>query len=191
MIGRPARSGGGGSPSHLSHYGFRADARSPITDTRLKREGGTFHFSLRNFTEQSTWLWQFRLECASHSLMLFGLRALPSYRFQGGNRKEIHVFPFTRTDPSKMTSPHPLRARHRVLWGACRVPSDSRGRRLWQGAAPGSSALGPVREPRPNGRPGRMTVCPSSSTPPMIDHIILHRAPTPSWERPDVNACGA
>ena len=49
----------------------------------------------------------------------------------------------------------------------------------WQGAAPGSSALGPVREPRPNGRPGRMTVCPSSSTPPMIDHIILHRAPTP------------
>ena len=38
---------------------------------------------------------------------------------------------------------------------------------------------------------GRMTVYPSSSTPPMIDHIILHRAPTPSWERPDANACGA
>ena len=93
---------GGGSPSHLSHHGFRADARSPITDTRLKREGGTFHFSLRNFTEQSTWLWQFRLECASHSLMLFGLRALPSYRFQGGNRKEIRAgFPFKRTDPSR------------------------------------------------------------------------------------------
>ena len=28
-------------------------------------------------------------------------------------------------------------------------------------------------------RGGRMTVYPSSSTPPMIDHIILHRAPTP------------
>ena len=40
---------GGGSPSHLSHHGFRADARSPITDTRLKREGGTFHFGLRRF----------------------------------------------------------------------------------------------------------------------------------------------
>ena len=48
---------------------------------------------------------------------------------------------------------------------------DTRGRRLWQGAASDSSALG-VREPHPNGRPGRMTAYPSSSTPSMIDHIM-------------------
>ena len=44
--------------------------------------------------------------------------------------------------------------------------------RSCQGATPGSSALGSVREPRPNGRPGRMTAYPSSSTPSMIDHIM-------------------
>ena len=46
------------------------------------------------------------------------------------------------------------------------------GCRSCQGATPGSSALGSVREPRPNGRPGRMTAYPSSSTPSMIDHIM-------------------
>ena len=52
------------------------------------------------------------------------------------------------------------------------IPRDAGEWRSCQGATPGSSALGSVREPRPNGRPGRMTVYPSSSTPSMIDHII-------------------
>ena len=114
--------------------------------------------------------------------MPFGLRAWPSYRFQGGNRKDIHALDFHSngqippddqyallfilsggTHSPKLSQSHSLRLQHRGMPG---------GRRSCQGATPGSSAIGSVREPRPNGRPGRMTAYPSSSTPSMIDHIM-------------------
>ena len=87
------------------------------------------------------------------------------------NRKEIHAgFPFTRTDPSQMTSPHPLRSRHRDFGarvntegyeGASPLP----GRRL-RLQCPWDSGTAPEREARAN------DYVPSSSTPSMIDHIM-------------------
>ena len=169
---------GGGSPSHLSHHGFRADARSPITDTRLKREGGTFHFSLRRFRNSYLALavpTRVRLTLP-HAIWLtsFAILSVSGGEQKGNPRISIH------TDrPLQDDQPTPAPSTSSCSLGRLTGTKLLEGASPWQGAAPGSSALGPVREPRPNGRPGRMTVCPSSSTPPMIDHIILHRAPTP------------
>ena len=169
---------GGGSPSHLSHHGFRADARSPITDTRLKREGGTFHFSLRRFRNSYLALavpTRVRLTLP-HAIWLtsFAILSVSGWEQKGNPRISIH------TDrPLQDDQPTPAPSTSSCSLGRLTGTKLLEGASPWQGAAPGSSALGPVREPRPNGRPGRMTVCPSSSTPPMIDHIILHRAPTP------------
>ena len=169
---------GGGSPSHLSHHGFRADARSPITDTRLKREGGTFHFGLRRFRNSYLALavpTRVRLTLP-HAIWLtsFAILSVSGGEQKGNPRISIH------TDrPLQDDQPTPAPSTSSCSLGRLTGTKLLEGASPWQGAAPGSSALGPVREPRPNGRPGRMTVCPSSSTPPMIDHIILHRAPTP------------
>ena len=142
MIGRPARSGGGGSPSHLSHHGFRADARSPITDTRLKREGGTFHFSLRRFRNSYLTLavpTRVRLTLP-HAIWLTSFAILSvSGGEQKGNPRWISI----HTDrPLQMTSPHPLRSRHSDLGGVLQYPGTRGGVALGRAPPPAPIPLG-------------------------------------------------
>ena len=157
---------GGGVPRLLAITVFTERSMT------LKREGGTFSFSLR-ISEGYSGTAIVALAVPTRVRLTLTHAIWPTYKlghligFRGGTERTSTRWISIQTDRSlQMTnmpfclfsqgaptrqklsqSQNSLRLQHRGMPG---------GRRSCQGATPGSSAIGSVREPRPNGRPGRM-----------------------------------